>query len=141
MPEFRHQIDINAKPDKVYAALTTDAGLRSWWAADSKTDQKVGGKAEFGFDKRSTVFRMKIEKLEPGKSVVWSCHGDHPEWDGTKLTWSLTKDGEGTIVRFKQAGWKAATDMFAICNSSWGELMYRLKNYVEGRNPGPHWEE
>ena len=29
----------------------------------------------------------------------------------------------------------------AICNSSWGELMYRLKKYVEGKNPGPHWTE
>jgi hypothetical protein len=46
---------------------------------------------------------------------------DQPEWNGTTLTWDL--------------------EMFAICNSSWGELMYRLKNYVEGRNPGPHWTE
>ena len=141
MTELRHQIDIAAEPEKVYAALTTEVGLRGWWTADSKTDQKVGGKAEFGFDKRAIVFRMKIEKLEPGKSVVWSCHGDQPEWNGTKLTWTLEKDGKETIVRFNHGGWKAATAMFAICNSSWGELMYRLKNYVEGRNPGPHWTE
>src|SRR5262245_53306481 len=32
-------------------------------------------------------------------------------------------------------------EMYAICNSSWGELMHRLKDYVEGRNPGPHWKE
>jgi len=31
--------------------------------------------------------------------------------------------------------------MYAICNSSWGELMHRLKDYVEGRNPGPRWKE
>lgn len=99
-----------------------DAGWpRSWWTADAKAEEKVGGKADFGFDKRAIVFRMKIEKLERGKSVVWSCHGDQPEWNGTTLTWDL--------------------EMFAICNSSWGELMYRLKNYVEGRNPGPHWTE
>jgi len=141
MPELRHQIPIEAPPEKVYAALATQAGLRSWWTADTKADEKVGGKAEFGFDKRAIVFRMKIEKLEPGKSVVWSCHGDQPEWNGTKLTWTLEKDGKGTTVRFNHSGWKATTEMYAICNSSWGELMYRLKNYVEGRNPGPHWTE
>jgi hypothetical protein len=48
---------------------------------------------------------------------------------------------QGDDVRFTHSGWKAVTEMFAICNSSWGELMYRLKNYVEGRNPGPHWQE
>ena len=47
--------------------------------------QEVGGKAEFGFDKRGMVFRMNIDKLEPSKRVVWSCQGDHPEWNGTVL--------------------------------------------------------
>ena len=84
MPELRHQIPINAAADKVYAALATQAGLRSWWTADTKADEKVGGKAEFGFDKRGIVFRMKIEKLEPGKSVVWSCHA-RMEWHEADL--------------------------------------------------------
>jgi hypothetical protein len=38
-------------------------------------------------------------------------------------------------------GWRSANDFFAICNSSWGELMYRLKNYLEGKNPGPRWRD
>jgi hypothetical protein len=33
------------------------------------------------------------------------------------------------------------TDMVATCNSTWGELMYRLKDYAEGKNPGPLWLE
>lgn len=28
--------------------------------------------------------------------------------------------------------------LVATRNSTWGELMYRLKGYVEGKNPGPH---
>ena len=27
------------------------------------------------------------------------------------------------------------------CNSMWGNLMYRLKGYVEGMNLGPQWTE
>jgi uncharacterized protein YndB with AHSA1/START domain len=141
MADLHHQININATPDKVYAALATQEGLRGWWTADTKADEKVGGKAEFGFDKRGMVFRMKIEKLEAGKRVVWSCHGDQPEWNGTTLTWDLAPNDRGTTVRFTQSGWKAVTEMYAICNSTWGELMYRLKSYAEGRNPGPHWTE
>ena len=106
MAEIKHQINIKAVPEKVYAALATQAGLRSWWTADTRADEKVGGKAEFGFDKRGMVFRMDIEKLEPGKSVVWSCHGDHPEWTGTVLTWELSPQNGGTTLRFTQSGWK-----------------------------------
>jgi uncharacterized protein YndB with AHSA1/START domain len=69
--------------------IATQAGLRGWWTADTRVDEKVGGNAEFGFDKRGTVFHMNIEKLDPGKSVVWSCHGDDPEWNGTLLSWTL----------------------------------------------------
>src|SRR5574341_1457498 len=141
MAEIKHQIDIKASPKRVYAALATQAGLRNWWTADSVAEEKVGGKAEFGFDKRSMVFRMKVEALESGKRVVWSCHGDHPEWNGTKLIWDISREGGKTILRFTQSGWKSISDFCATCNTTWGELMYRLKNYLEGKNPGPHWLE
>ena len=141
MAEIKHQIPIQAAPEKVYAALATQQGLRGWWTADTDADEKVGGKAEFGFDKRGIVFRMTIDKLDPGKRVVWSCHGDHPEWNGTLLSWELTPQDGGTTLRFTQNGWKSVSDFCAMCNSTWGELMYRLKDYVEGKNPGPHWKE
>jgi uncharacterized protein YndB with AHSA1/START domain len=141
LAEMRHQIPIKAAPEKVYAAITTPTGLRGWWTADTKADEKAGGKAEFGFDKRGMVFRMTIDKLEPGKSVVWRCYGDHPEWDGTTLTWNIAQEGDVTVLRFNHSGWKAVTDFYASCNSTWGELMFRLKNYAEGRKPGPHWTQ
>ena len=141
MPEIKHQIPIKAAPEKVYAALVTQAGLRGWWTADTTADEKVGGKAVFGFDKRGMVFRMDIDKLEPVKRVVWSCRGDHPDWSGTVLTWKLSPRDGGTTLRFTHSGWKKISDFCATCNSTWGELMYRLKDYVEGKNPGPHWKE
>jgi uncharacterized protein YndB with AHSA1/START domain len=141
MTEITHQITIEAPPQQVYAALATEAGLRAWWTADTTADTKVGGKAEFGFDKHSMVFRMTIERLEPSRQVIWDCHGDNPEWVGTTLTWTIAPEEGGSRLRFTQSGWKNMTDMVATCNSTWGELMYRLKGYVEGKNPGPHWRE
>ena len=141
MAELKHQIAIKNTPEKVYSALTTQSGLRQWWTSDAKTEEKVGGNAEFGFDKRATVFRMKIEKLNPGKDVVWSCHGDNPEWAGTMLTWSISHENATSVVRFTHSGWKSASELYAICNTSWGELMHRLRDYLEGKNPGPRWKE
>ena len=141
MAELRHQIFIQAKPEAVYAALATQTGLRGWWTADATSEEKAGSEAVFGFDRRATIFRMHIERLERAKSVMWSCHGDQPEWNGTTLTWELAPNNGGTTVRFVHHGWREATELYAICNSSWGELMHRLKNYSEGRNPGPRWTE
>jgi uncharacterized protein YndB with AHSA1/START domain len=141
MADIKHLVPIDATPEKVYAALATAAGLRRWWTADTKADEKVGGEAVFGFEKRGMVFRMTIEKLELGKLVVWRCHGDHPEWDGTTLTWTIAREDNATVLRFVQSGWKSVTDFCAGCNSTWGELLYRLKDDLEGKNPGPHWRE
>ena len=77
MAEIKHQIGIETTPDRVYAALATQAGLRSWWAADTTTDERVGGTAVFGFDNKGMVFRMTIDALEPGSRVVWTCHACH----------------------------------------------------------------
>jgi uncharacterized protein YndB with AHSA1/START domain len=110
MAEIKHQIPIKASPQKVYAALATQAGLGGWWTADTTAEEEVGGKAEFGFDKRGLVFRMNIDKLEPSKRVVCSCHGDHPEWNGTVLTWELSPQNRGTVLRFTQSGWKEIND-------------------------------
>jgi uncharacterized protein YndB with AHSA1/START domain len=141
MGEIRHLIPIDAPPAKVYAAIATQSGLRSWWTADSVTDDRVGGKAEFGFERRAAIYRMTIMTLDPDRRAIWSCRGDNPEWIGTTLTWSVEPEGSGSRLRFTQSGWKEMTDMVALCNSTWGELMYRIKNHVEGRHPGPRWSE
>ena len=67
MIELDHEIEIEASPDEVYEALVTQVGLRRWWTADSTAEPKEGSIATFGFAKRSTVFRMRVDELDPGK--------------------------------------------------------------------------
>jgi uncharacterized protein YndB with AHSA1/START domain len=141
MAEMHHEIQIEASPQKVYDAITAQEGLRSWWTADSVAKPSVGTIAEFGFDKRTILFRMRVEELKPGKRVVWACLGDPDEWKGTRLTWDISQRGKITTLHFTHSDWRSATSFFATCNSTWGELMYRLKAYAEGKSPGPHWRE
>ncbi len=141
MAEMHHAIGIAASPQKVYEAIATAEGLRSWWTADSRADPEVGGTAEFGFDNRRTVFRMRIDELRPGARIAWSCTGGPDEWRETRLVWELSPEDGGTALRFTHGNWGSAAGYFAMCNSTWGELMYRLKAYAEGKRPGPHWTE
>ncbi len=139
MADLRHIVSIQAAPEKVYAAVATEAGMRSWWTADTRMDEKAGGRAEFGFDKRQVTFRMTIDKLEPGRRVVMRCHGDPPEWNGTMLSWDIIKGDDVTTLVFVHGGWREITDFCSSCNSMWGNLMYRLKDAIEGRGRGPQW--
>ena len=139
MTELHHSIPINASPAKVYQAISSQEGFRGWWTADAKAESKVGGVAEFGFDNRSMVFRMKVEALDPGKRVRLSCDGDHPEWKGTVLEWVVSGQGNTAVLSFVHRGWREMTPFCASCNSTWGELMFRLKSYAESGKPDPRW--
>lgn len=137
MADALHQIQIEATPERVFAAITTSAGLRGWWTDDSVAEPRVGSTAEFGFGNRATVFRMRIAELKPNARVVWECLGDVDEWNGTRLTWNLAGQEAKTDVRFTHGSWRSIDGWFALCNTTWGELMHRLKNHVEGKAPGP----
>jgi uncharacterized protein YndB with AHSA1/START domain len=141
MVDLTHQVPIEAPAARVYAAVATTAGNRGWWTADSTVEEKVGGRAEFGFEKRAVVFQMRIDRLVPGRELVMSCHGGPAEWQGTTLSWRIENDGKQSVLRFTHGGWKELTDYCAGCNSMWGRLMYRLKDFVESGKPDPQWRE
>jgi uncharacterized protein YndB with AHSA1/START domain len=139
MPDLRHIVPVQAAPDRVYAAVATEAGMRSWWTADTQMEEKVGGKAEFGFDNRQFVFRMTIEKLDPDRCVIMRCHGDAEEWNSTMLRWDVSQGNGATTLCFVHSGWRELTDFCSSCNAMWGNLMFRLKDSVEGNGRGPQW--
>jgi uncharacterized protein YndB with AHSA1/START domain len=141
MVDLVHQIPIDAPASRVFAAVATAEGNRGWWTADSAFDARPGGKAEFGFEKRAVVFHMTIEKLTPGRELVMACTGGQPEWQGTRLSWNVESDGKQTVLRFTHGGWQEMSGYCASCNSTWGRLMYRLKDYVESGKASPQWTE
>ena len=141
MVDLHHNVPINAAPEKVFTAIATQEGMRGWWTRDATLDSKVGGKAEFGFDKRGTVFRMTIDELDHNHRVRMTCRGEPAEWAGTTLEWKIHPMPEGSILGFVHSGWRERTDFCSSCNSMWGRLMFRLKDFVETGNANPQWSE
>jgi uncharacterized protein YndB with AHSA1/START domain len=111
----------------------------SWWTADTVAEPRTGSVAEFGFVNRATLFRMRIKELTPPARIVWECIGDQEEWKGTRLTWEISGRDAGSLLRFQHGNWRSVSGYFATCNTTWGGLLHRLKDYVEGKNPGPRW--
>ena len=141
MVDLNHQIRIAAPVSAVYAAVATEAGMRGWWTRDTTLNPTVGGKAEFGFANRATVFRMIVEALDGNRRVRMSCSGDQADWAGTYLEWRVEGVEGGTLLSLRHGDWKAQTDYCASCNTMWGSLMFRLKAYVETGIPQPQWTE
>ena len=133
MPDNQHAIQIASKPEAIYPLIATSKGFGRWWAADITESPGAG---ELGFFNRATVYRLRLEVDKPPVQAEWICEtGD--EWNGTHITFRLEGRGSGALLRFTHGGWRSETEYFVSCNTTWGELMYRLKAAAEGKSRGP----
>ena len=142
VPDILHQVVIEAPARAVYRALTEPDGLAGWWTTDVDAEPELGSVADFGFDSRSTVFKMKIEELEEQEFVRWHCVGGQPEWEHTEITFDLseeTSDGAvQTILYFAHRGWESTDGILAMCSFEWARNLMSLKAYVETGHGSPH---
>ena len=146
MAQIKHQIVIEAKAAEVFPLVSTGGGFKQWWAADVTETSTAVSKAttsrvkptfvELGFFKRNTLYRLEQRRVAEPNKAEWRCTTGK-EWDGTRIVFVLKEDQGKTTVRFAHADWKAETDYFVSCNTTWGELMFRLKAAAEGKAPGP----
>jgi len=133
MADIEHLIHVAASVATVLPLVSTGDGFKQWWAEDVVTmsDDTV----ELGFFGRTTVYELALEG-RASSIVAWRCQSGK-EWKGTRLRFALIASEGGTRVRFTHAGWAERTEYFDSCNTTWGELMYRLKAAAEGCPRGP----
>jgi len=140
MPSSLHEIHINADPHKVFDAWTTQQGLSSWWTKDSRVPAEAGKTYVFVFDSGNVEFHFRVDQQKKDRYVRWTgveAKRMPGEWVGTNIEVFLESTDQGTKMRFQHTNWKTDQGMYCICNTTWGELMYRLKDYCEGRGRGP----
>ena len=136
MPTIRHSIPIDASPESIFPFVSSGHGFSQWWAADVSEDVPRDI-VSLGFFNRSTIYNLRPDRIVAPCEAEWACESGE-EWNGTRLLFDLEPQKEGrTLLRFSHADWRAETDYFVACTTTWGELMFRLKAAAEGRTPGP----
>ena len=71
--------------------------------------------------------KQKLVEVVPGRKVVWlildawlSFTEDKSEWNGTKVTFDVSKNGDKTEVRFTHEGLVPQYECFDKCSNAWG---------------------
>jgi hypothetical protein len=133
VPDIRHAIQIAASAELIFPIIATARGWTQWWAEDV---MESGDVIELGFFNRTTIYRLKSLAQKPLERSEWFCESGK-EWSGTRLLFELKTAGTATNVHFIHANWEAETEYFTNCNTTWGELMFRIKSAAEGDPRGP----
>jgi hypothetical protein len=134
MPSIKHAISIDAPPDKIFPLISSGEGFGRWWAAD--VTQVSPDAVELGFFERQTIYRLHRARSVPPTEVEWLVTSGK-EWKDTRILFRLNTTKSGSQLQFTHADWRNDTDYFVSCNTTWGELMFRLKAAAEGKHPGP----
>jgi len=134
MSDIKHQISIAAPAEKIFVLIHSGGAFNQWWAEDVFDD--AGDAVSLGFFGRTTIYRLRREESVPNVEVVWQCESGN-EWEGTHLNFVLAPAGASISLKFIHAGWREETPYFRSCNTTWGELMFRLKAAAEGNGRGP----
>ena len=138
--DLRHCSEITAAAERLYEAITTPEGIRSWWTTDVAMEDHAGGKAVFGFENHAVSFEMRIVELVAPSLVRWRCDaGTSKEWIGTTQEFGLEpQPGGKVILKFSHRGWKPDSQYAYSCNTTWGHLFVLLKNYAERGEEKPY---
>jgi uncharacterized protein YndB with AHSA1/START domain len=136
MATIRHSISIDASPERIFPLVSSGHGFSQWWAADVSEDVPRNI-VSLGFFDRGTVYNLKPARIITPTAAEWACQSGE-EWNGTVLLFDLLPQKQDrTLLRFSHMDWRAETDYFVACTTTWGELMFRLKATAEGKTPGP----
>ena len=130
MPDILHQFPVNAPAEKVFEAISTPAGLDSWWTKTSSGQAESGALFHFHFEP-DYHWTGLVSKCVPASTFEFTMQTSDEDWEGTRVGFELTREQDGTIVRFYHTGWKTENQHFRISSFCWAMYLRLLKRNLE----------
>ena len=143
MTSIRHELWLDAPPQRVFELLSSAEGISQWWDKQTKKETPEGVVFEHFPGPAHGVVRFLVLESAPHEVVRWRCISTHPEntpafeWTGTEIAFYLG-DRESspaakakwaaeipiqTVLRFEHSGWDANAKYLPFCNHAWGALL------------------
>lgn len=143
--DFCFELMIAATPSAVFAALTTQEGLRGWWTQTCDAGAGVGSTVTLRFGPTYKV--MKILCSRPDSEVHWRCLDSQihvpginkkDEWKGTEIRFSLAAVPGGTRLRLDHFGLHPQIECYEVCANGWRQFLGSLRAYLENGRGMPY---
>jgi uncharacterized protein YndB with AHSA1/START domain len=134
--QLTHDIDLEATPEQVWAAIATGPGIDSWFMGRNQVEPREGGATKMempGFSGESTVTAW-----EPGRRFA---HRGEPAEDGSFMAFEYLIEGRGgsaTTLRMVHSGvltgdWEAEYDALKKGNPLYLRSLAQYLKHFPGR--------
>src|SRR6476660_10131591 len=118
MPDIFSDFPIRASQDRVYQAVSTTAGLDSWWTKKAAGTPGVGAPFALGFGP-GYDWQATVTKCTPAAEFELEIVRADPDWLGTRVGFHLDGAGDVTHVRFHHTGWPTANEHWRVSCYCW----------------------
>ena len=141
---IERELRIDAAPEVVYEVISSPEHLREWWPDDAKLDPVPGATGAITFGDPTapdaTIVPLTVLEADPPRRFAfrWAYdEGPATETNSFLVTFDLVPSGDGTLLRFKETGfrergWEAAVLEEAYLDHvrGWDHFLPRLVTYA-----------
>jgi uncharacterized protein YndB with AHSA1/START domain len=139
---IERELRIDATPEVVYEVISSPEHLREWWPDDAELDPAPGatGAITFGTAPDAAIVPLTVLEADPPRRFAfrWAYdEGPASETNSFLVTFDLVPSGDGTLLRFKETGfrergWEAAVLEEAYLDHvrGWDHFLPRLVTYA-----------
>jgi len=143
---IERELRIDATPEVVYDVISSPDHLREWWPDDADLDPAPGATGTITFGDPTTadatVVPLTVLEADPPRRFAFRWvydEGPATETNSLLVTFDLAPSGDGTLLRFKETGfrergWEAAVleEAYHDHVRGWDTFLPRLVTYVNG---------
>jgi uncharacterized protein YndB with AHSA1/START domain len=141
---IERELRIEAAPEVVYEVISSPEHLREWWPDDAELDPVPGATGVITFGDPTApgaaIVPLTVMEADPPSRFAfrWG-HDDGPaaEENSFLVTFDLVPSGDGTLLRFKETGfrergWEAAVLEEAYLDhvQGWDHFLPRLVTHA-----------
>lgn len=129
---LRHAIKIHGSRESVYRALTSIDEMAVWHYGTPEGSIAVDSIMALT-PKPGLKFSWKTKELINNQRIVQTCVEGPGNSKGRTLTFELSDADDGsTVVQLTNGEWVDDDEHLPFCNTNWGGVLCRLKQYIEG---------
>ncbi|MDT3443639.1 MULTISPECIES: SRPBCC domain-containing protein [unclassified Pseudofrankia] len=148
---IERELHIDATPEVVYEVISSPEHVREWWTDDAELDPVPGATGAFTFGDPTVpgakIVPLTVLEADPPRRFAfrWAYdEGPATETNSFLVTFDLVPSGDGTLVRFKETGfrergWEAAVLEEAYLDHvrGWDQFLPRLVTYANRLDARP----
>jgi uncharacterized protein YndB with AHSA1/START domain len=130
MADIIQDFTIKAPCHNVFEAISSSAGLDTWWTKHSSGTPAEGHEYELSFGP-GYDWRAVVSRCNPDKEFELRITSAQEDWLETRVGFLLEEKDGVTTAHFHHTGWPESNEHYQVSCYCWAMYLRLLKRYVE----------